>query len=116
MDGYADTPAADQLFKTRDNAPKLDEKRAELFRSKTAQILFGSQRARPDLRLVVSFLTKRVKTPDEDDYKKLARAMKYIRRTKWLRLTIEAEYLDQNHWFMHRMQSQPCVALETVCM
>ena len=100
MDGYASTPAADHLFKTRDDAPKLDKERAELFHSKTAQILFGSQRARPDLRLVVSFLTKRVNEPDEDDYKKLARAMKYIRRTKFLRLTIEAEYLDQNHWFI----------------
>lgn len=100
MDGFAATPAADHLFKTRDHAPKLDKERADLFHSKTAQLLFGSQRARPDLRLVVSFLTKRVNAPDEDDYKKLARAMKYIRRTKFLRLTIEAEYLDQNHWFI----------------
>ena len=45
-------------------------------------------------------MTKRVKSPDEDDYKKLARAIKYIRRTKFLRLTIEATYLDQNHWFI----------------
>ena len=100
MDGVAATPAADHLFKTRDNVPKLDKKRADLFHSKTAQLLYGSQRARPDLRLVVSFLTKRVNAPDEDDYKKLARAIKYIRRTKFLRLTIEAEYLDQNHWFI----------------
>ena len=100
MDGYASTPAADHLFKTRDDAPKLDRVRADLFHSKTAQLLFGSQRARPDLRLVVSFLTKRVSEPDEDDYKKLARAIKYVRRTKFLRLTIEAEHLDQNHWFI----------------
>ena len=100
MDGTAATPAADHLFRTRGNAPKLDEKRAELFHRVTAQMLFVSQRGRPDLRTAVSFLTKRVKSPDEDDYKKLARAIKYIRRTKFLRLTIEATYLDQNHWFI----------------
>jgi len=100
MDGTAVTPAAEHLFKTRDNAPKLDNERAALFHRVTAQLLFASQRARPDLRTVVSFLTKRVQTPDEDDYKKLARAIKYVRRTKYLRLKIEAHRLDQNHWFI----------------
>ena len=100
MDGHASTPAADHLFRTRLNAPKLNEKQAELFHRVTAQMLFVSQRGRPDLRTAVSFLTKRVKAPDEDDYKKLVRAIKYIRRTKFLRLKIEATYLDQNHWFI----------------
>lgn len=100
MDGHATTPAADHLFKTRDSAAKLDRKTAVIFHRITAQLLFVSQRGRPDLRTAVSFLTKRVKSPDEDDYKKLARAIKYIRRTKFLRLTIEATYLDQNHWFI----------------
>jgi len=100
MDGVATTPAADHLFKVRDNAPKLNEERAELFHKVTAQMLFVAQRGRPDLRTAVSFLTKRVQTPDEDDYKKLARAIKYIRKTLFLRITIEATYLDQNHWFI----------------
>lgn len=100
MDGTAVTPAAEHLFKTRDSAPKLDDQRAGLFHRVTAQLLFASQRARPDLRTAVSFLTKRVQAPDEDDYKKLARAIKYVRRTKYLRLKIEAHRLDQNHWFI----------------
>ena len=100
MDGTAATPAASHLFKTRDDAPKLDEERAALFHRVTAQLLFASQRARPDLRTAVSFLTKRVQEPDEDDYKKLARVIKYVRRTKFLRLKIEANRLDQNHWFI----------------
>lgn len=98
--GVASTPAADWLFKTRDNVGKLDEKRADLFHRITAQLLFVSQRGRPDLRTTVSFLTKRVHSPDEDDFKKLARAMKYLRRTKFLRMRIEATHLDQNHWFI----------------
>ncbi len=52
------------------------------------------------MRTAISFLTKRVKSPDKDDYKKLARTIRYIRKTKFLRLTVEATYLDQNHWFI----------------
>ena len=100
MNGMATTPAADHLFKVRDNVQKLSEDRADFFHRKTAQILFVSHRGRPDFRTAMSFLTKRVQTPDEDDYKKLARLVKYMRKTKWLRLTIEATYLDQNHWFI----------------
>ena len=100
MAGIATTPAADHLFKVRDNAPKLSQERADMFHRITAQMLFVAQRGRPDLRTVISFLTKRVRSPDEDDYKKLVRAIRYIRRTKFLRLTIEATYLDQNHWFI----------------
>jgi hypothetical protein len=100
MNGTATTPAADHLFKVRENATKLNEERAEFFHRVVAQLLFVAQRGRPDLRTVVSFLTKRVQAPDEDDYKKLARAIKYIRRTMFLRLTVEAAYLDQNHWFI----------------
>jgi hypothetical protein len=100
MDGIAATPAAEHLFKTRDDVAKLDEERAGLFHRITAQLLFASQRARPDLRTVVSFLTKRVQNPDEDDYKKLARAIRYVRRTKFLRLRVEAHRLDRNHWFI----------------
>jgi len=100
MDGTAVTPAAEHLFKTRDGVAKLDDERAALFHRVTAQLLFASQRARPDLRTAVSFLTKRVQSPDEDDYKKLARAIRYVRRTKFLRLKVEAHRLDKNHWFI----------------
>jgi len=66
----------------------------------TAQMLFVAQQGRPDLLTATSFLTKRVQSPDEDNYKKLACAIKYIHRTMFLRLTIEATYLDQNHGFI----------------
>ena len=100
MNGTATTPAADHLFKVREHATKLDPEKAEMFHRVVAQLLFVAQRGRPDLRTAVSFLTKRVQSPDEDDYKKLARTIKYIRRTLFLRLTVEANCLDQNHWFI----------------
>ena len=82
MAGNATTPAPDHLFKVRDNVPKLSPDRADLFHRVTAQILFVAYRGRPDLRTATSFITKRVKSPDEDDYKKLARTIKYIRSKK----------------------------------
>ena len=85
-------------------SPKLSQDRGDLFHRVTAQILFACQRGRPDLRTVVSFLTKRVRAPDEDDWKKLVRCIKYIRKTLFLRLRIEANYLDQNHWFIWRVR------------
>ena len=72
MNGTATTPAADHLFKVRDNVPKLNKERAECFHRVVAQLLFVAQCGQPDLQTVVSVLTKRVQAPDEDDYKKLA--------------------------------------------
>ena len=102
MTGVATTPAADHLFKTHSDAPKLNKERAKLFHRVTAQIIFLAQRGRPNLRTAISFLTKRVRedNTDKDDYKKLTRVAKYMHRTKFLRLTIEVTYLDQNHWFI----------------
>ena len=62
-----------------------------------------AQCGRHDLQTAISVLTKQVgedKT-DEDDYKKLTRVAKYMHRTKFLCLTIEVTYLDQNHWFIY---------------
>ena len=100
MSGTATTPAGDHLFKTRDNATKLDEKTAELFHHVTAQLLFLCKQGRPDVHAAVAFLCTRVKHLSQDDYKKLCRVIKYLCRTKFLRLTMEATHLDQNHWFI----------------
>ena len=100
MQGTAVTPAADHLFKTRANAEKLDDKTAEHFHHLVAKLLWVTQRGRPDIHVAISFLQTRVKEPDADDYKKLARVIKYLRRTKFLKLTMEATHIDQSHWFI----------------
>ena len=53
MNGVATTPAADHLFKTCSDAPKLNKERAELFHRVTAQILFLAQHGRYDLQTVI---------------------------------------------------------------
>ena len=46
------------------------------------------------------FLTIRVMAPDEDDYKKLARVMKYFCGTRTVRLTLEADNLQLVKWWI----------------
>ena len=50
--------------------------------------------------MAVAFLSTRVKHPDHDDYKKMARAMKYLRKTITLPLTLEADDLQLVHWWI----------------
>ena len=68
----ATSPAAEHLFKVRDpeDARLLDDKKKEAFHHTTAQLNFLSSRARRDIQTAVSFLTTRVKAPDEDDWGK----------------------------------------------
>ena len=71
--GKAATPAAEHLFSVRDTdkAKYLPEEKAIAFHHTTAQLLFLSLRARRDTHIAVSFLTTRVKKPDEDNKGKL---------------------------------------------
>ena len=48
----------------------------------------------------MAFLCTRVKSPDNDEYKELHQVIKYIRKTKFLSLTMEADRIDQNEWFI----------------
>jgi hypothetical protein len=79
MEGTAIHPAAQHLFDVNDEGVKLDKATAELFHHNVAKLLFLSKRARPDIQPAVAFLCTRVQCPDVDDYKKLARVMRYLR-------------------------------------
>ena len=79
---FSRKPAADHLFKVRDEQPKLVEQKAQVFHTFTAKALIATKRARPDIHTSVAFLTTRVICPDEDDWNKLLRMMHYLRDTK----------------------------------
>ena len=98
FDGEATTPAANHLRKVDDGCIKLSEEREEFFHHNVAKLLFLSKRARFDIQIAISFLTTRVKSPDEDDYKKLARTMRYLRAAVDLTLTLEADGLGTIKW------------------
>ena len=100
MCGTVTSPAADHLFTVNETGKKLPRDQAELFHHNVAKLLFLCKRARPDIQTTVAFLTTRVMAPDEDDYKKLVRVMKYLRGTKTMPLTLEADNLQVIKWWI----------------
>jgi len=100
MKGVAVTPASNYLFQTNDDSVKLDHDCKEQFVHLVMQLLYLSQRGRPDIRTAVSFLCTRLHDPDEDDYKKLSRVIKYLRGTTDLTLTLQAEKDGVIQWWV----------------
>ena len=76
------SPAAKHIFDTRDGvAPKLSKEKADNFHHVTAKLLHIMKRARPDIEIPIVFLCTRVRSPDEDDWKKLQRVLAWIKCT-----------------------------------
>ena len=101
MDGISTTPAAAHLFKTNMKDPKLlDNERKKIFVHLVMQGLYLSQRGQPDIRTAISFLCSRLNNPNEDDYQKLIRLVRYLRGTKELILTFRANNDSIVRWWV----------------
>jgi hypothetical protein len=100
--GRAATPVHDWLFDIRDKkeARELSKEQALAFHHMVAQLLFMATRARRDIQTVVEFLTTRVKNPDEDNWGKLKRVLKYLNSTKYLKLRLTVESLGMLKWYV----------------
>ena len=100
--GGSPTPATERLFEVRpdDERKLLEEERAIAFHHSVAHLLFIAIRCRHDIQTAVAFLTTRVKTPDEDDWVKLKRLMKYLKSTVYLKLALEADNLTLLKWWV----------------
>ena len=81
MNGLLPWPASDKLFDINHESPHLNEADVDYFHRMTEQFLFVCKRERPNIKVAVVFLCTRVKEPTEEDYKKLARSIKYLRNT-----------------------------------
>ena len=66
----------------------------------TAQLLFLSQRVRPDMQTLVSFITERVRSPYEDDWGKLKRGLVYLKGTMHMKLNITVDSLTTIRWYV----------------
>ena len=75
------TPAPKNLFVVREKMKPLCDSDRESFHSVVAKALWAAKRARPDIMPSMSFLTKRVKNPDKDDWEKLRHMVKYLKST-----------------------------------
>jgi hypothetical protein len=91
VDGSAATPATERLFKTRQDAQKLCADKKARFYSVVQRLLYLSVQFRRDICVAVSFLTTRVRDPDDDDWKKLRRVLMYLNGTRELCLVFSGD-------------------------
>jgi hypothetical protein len=102
----ASSPASDHLFQVRDpeeterEGKFLNDERKSQFHHTVAQLLFITCRVRGDIATPVAFLTTRVKKPDEDDWGKLKRVLKYLKGTKYMKLTLNISDLNNIRWWV----------------
>jgi hypothetical protein len=95
----AKTPAGDNLFNLGTGA-KLDTKRSKIFHTFVAKGLFLCKSARPDIQQAILVLCTRVKNPNQADWEKLMRVMKYLNRTRNEFLTLSADDLRVVKWYV----------------
>jgi len=95
----APSPAAENLLE-KGNGKLLDKEKQEAFHKTVAQGLFVCKRARPDIQPTIAVLCTRVLQPNESDWRKLLRLMKYLNGTKSMVLTLGADNLSVVKWYV----------------
>jgi Reverse transcriptase (RNA-dependent DNA polymerase) len=91
------TPASDDLLDLG-TSEQLPKHQAELFHTMVAKGLFLCKRARPDIHPTIAVLCTRVLSPNQDDWKKLVRLMRYLNGTRGDTLTLAADNLHVIKW------------------
>ena len=100
VNGKVKSPATEKLFSVNDSSPKLEKKKAEAFHSMVAKGLFISKRGRPDILLVIAFLSTRVQQPTVEDWSKLHRMMQWLKATRDDILTIAMTHPEIIKWYI----------------
>jgi hypothetical protein len=93
------TPAMDGLF-NEGQRKKLNEERADAYHTMVAKALFLCKHARPDIQSTIAVLCMRVKGPNEADWAKLVRLMKYLNGMREFKLTLSADNLRCIKWYV----------------
>jgi len=107
-------PWNDQLFTVDETSQLLNKTKAEEFHTFVAKTLFVTKRSRIDVQPAVSFLATRVRAPTEQDWFKLKKMMRFLKRTADDALALEADpdgginlrwHLDASFAVHHDMKS-----------
>jgi hypothetical protein len=67
------------LFEVNEECEKLPNKNCEYFHCIVAKLLYVQKKVRPDIGPAIAILTKRVKAPDLDSWRKLERLVEYLK-------------------------------------
>jgi hypothetical protein len=78
----------------------LPEEQMMAFHRTTAQLLFLSAKAGRDIQPTTTFLTTRVRSPDEDDWGKVKRVLSYLKGTLHMPLILLADSLTLSRWWV----------------
>ena len=92
--------AALHLFNVNPKKLKLDDEKKTLFHKMIAKLLFVSKQGRSDIQVAIAFLTTRLSDPDIDDWKKLARLMRYINSTTNLKFRFSIQDFRAIKWWV----------------
>jgi len=111
--GVAKTPAAGDLFEVNSKSDLLNAADKQFYHSTVAKFLYLGKRVRPDLLTAISFLSRRVQSPTEQDLKKLYRLIRYLRGSKQLGIALEPlkhvslfAFIDASYGVHFDMRSQ----------
>ena len=98
--GTKSSAAPSNLFVVDEDCEKLLGGMVVAFHNMVAKILYTTKRARPDTCTPISFLTKRVRAPDKQDWAKLTHLIKYICGTLELPLILSADGSGIIKWWV----------------
>ena len=98
--GTSMVPVAKHLITTRPDAPKISPPEQELLHHLTMQLMYLSQHGRPDIQTAVAFLSSCVSNPDQEDYMKLGKVIKYLENTLNLTLRLEVDESNLLQWWV----------------
>ena len=93
------TPVSSTLFEVR-NSKLLNKQATETYHMFVAKGLFLCKRARPDVQPTVAVLATRVVRPNQHDWLKLVRFMKYLNGTRKYHLTLAIENMKIIKWYV----------------
>jgi hypothetical protein len=93
--GVMATPARNDLFEIDSESPPLTGAQKEEFHSRVAKLLYLAKRVRPDILMVVNFLSTRVQCSTEQDWSKLDRVLGYLNGSADLGIVLDASTVLQ---------------------
>ncbi len=90
-----------------EDCKKLSDEATAAFPTIIAKALYVTNRARPDISLVIAFMTLQVKSPNIEDWEKLHQLMEYLRGDRDRPLILGAD--NERMLMCHEMLCLLCI-------